>query len=273
MEPFLDKIFVINLPDRLSRWKAFENLDSRINRFEAIDSRENPYIFKNFGLKLNPVGVNQEVYFSQSKGAVGCYLSHFSLWKKIINENIPYCLIVEDDAQPQDLKDFLGLNLSFHKHYDLIQLNKRTSLNHNIFKNYFNGTESYIITRQGAQKLLDFTRDRVDFQNLVKSCPLDGWMNLYPSQYKVYKEEGVQDWSVPNSISAAVDKFIGFCSYRQLPPRKKINIKVFPYIGLNNYGSDILDSESEPHWAMSEKRLSSFMNSKNFKWWEREKNS
>ena len=32
-----------------------------------------------------------------------------------------------------------------------------------------------------------------------------------------YKHEGSQNWLEPNSICAAVDRFIGFCSFDSIP--------------------------------------------------------
>jgi len=37
-----------------------------------------------------------------SKGEIGCALSHMSIYKKIVTENIPYALILEDDAKILD---------------------------------------------------------------------------------------------------------------------------------------------------------------------------
>jgi len=40
-----------------------------------------------------------------SKGAIGCSLSHIELWKKCVNENLPFMTICEDDlAFPIDIQ-------------------------------------------------------------------------------------------------------------------------------------------------------------------------
>ena len=36
-------------------------------------------------------------------GEVGCLLSHFQIWNRIVSDKIPLTLILEDDASPPDL--------------------------------------------------------------------------------------------------------------------------------------------------------------------------
>jgi GR25 family glycosyltransferase involved in LPS biosynthesis len=89
-------ITLINLtrrPDRLEtvseELKIFENTIP-INIFPAIDgnmlkpSAELSYLFSNndFGMR---------------RGMVGCALSHLKIWKNMVDENIDYMLIFEDD--------------------------------------------------------------------------------------------------------------------------------------------------------------------------------
>ena len=33
-------------------------------------------------------------------GEIGCYLSHYQLWERIVSEQIPYAVVLEDDANP-----------------------------------------------------------------------------------------------------------------------------------------------------------------------------
>jgi GR25 family glycosyltransferase involved in LPS biosynthesis len=94
----IKKIYVINLADKYHRWYKFKNLDKRFGRFLAIDSRTNPSIYKKKNLSLDPVGLASQLYFSQAPGAIGAYLSHFSIWEDIIKKNTDCAMILEDDA-------------------------------------------------------------------------------------------------------------------------------------------------------------------------------
>ena len=63
----INKIFVINLNDRKDKWSSFEIIHDKVERFKAVDSRTNQFINKDFNLKLFPVGLNQEIYFTTRK--------------------------------------------------------------------------------------------------------------------------------------------------------------------------------------------------------------
>ena len=107
----IDKIYVVNLDDKIHRWKLSEDLnDERFVRFKAIDSRKNPFIYDDFNLTLNPTNSNNDFYFSQSKGAIGCYLSHYLIWKEMLANEYKSVLILEDDADLNSVK-FLLKNL------------------------------------------------------------------------------------------------------------------------------------------------------------------
>lgn len=100
-----------------------------------------------------------------SKGAVGCSLSHISIWEKIVNENIKYMMVFEDDAfvvgismddiinRINDLPDNWHMYLIGQPHTVLEGipiLGKR-----DLYKvTRFCGTHAYIINNAGARWLL-----------------------------------------------------------------------------------------------------------------------
>ncbi len=262
----INKIFVINLNDRKDKWSSFEIIHDKVERFEAVDSRTNQFINKDFNLKLFPVGLNQEIYFSQFSGAIGCYLSHYLLWQKIVKKKIQTSLILEDDANACDVDYFLKSNPSYSKHYDLIQLNKRSPKN----PQFFNGTESYILTLKGAKKLINLTNNHSCFQGLFRSLPPSRAGYNY-SKYSCYIQEGSQNWCEPNSICAAVDRFIGFCSFESISFRNRLIINFDRRIGLSKLNSDLKTENVKPYWLMTENETSAFIDSKDFKWWENQK--
>ena len=270
----IDKIFVINLKDKEHRWKKFCDIDDRVERFEAIDTRTDPFICNNYGLSIKPVGLTNELYFSQSFGAVGCYLSHYLLWKKVVDQNLKLVLILEDDARHTDVINFLSKDKSYLDFYDLIQLNKRTDDNIQNYTRYFDGTESYLLTNLGAKKLLDATHDHSHFQDFVKAVPLNGWLDLFPLEYECYKNEARQDWSTPDSITSPVDKFIGYCANLRLPREKRLNILVDRNIQLfcQKVPSDIMNPEDIPFWDRDESGINDLINSEKFMWWKNEVN-
>ena len=120
----ISKIFVVNLDDKKHRWQKFCTInDPRMIRFEAIDSRKNHFIYKNYNFDFDPVGLPSKFYFSTAPGAIGIYLSFYTIWKHIIDNNIDVALILEDDADVDDVKSYLNLNKQIDTDsYDYIQL-------------------------------------------------------------------------------------------------------------------------------------------------------
>jgi GR25 family glycosyltransferase involved in LPS biosynthesis len=101
----IEKIFIINLkrrPDRLEHFLKKKEYLPEFEIFEAIDGQQ---------LKLD--NTNNLLYFDNKilenhlikkikglkVGEIGCFLSHYFIWKKIIELN-KSCLIFEDDANP-----------------------------------------------------------------------------------------------------------------------------------------------------------------------------
>ena len=99
------KIFVINLdsnPERLdSITKQCERLNLSFERVSAIRGRDLTPDKKN---NIYQVGINKQSYDSLlTDGEIGCYLSHIYCWQKMIDEQLDYALILEDDAELSDL--------------------------------------------------------------------------------------------------------------------------------------------------------------------------
>ena len=116
--------------------------DERFVRFKAIDSRKNPFIYDDFNLTLNPTNSNNDFYFSQSKGAIGCYLSHY-IWKEMLANEYKSVLILEDDADLNSVK-FLLKNLDKIQFgdNDVLQFANRNQHLRDLV-NFFCGTSSY----------------------------------------------------------------------------------------------------------------------------------
>lgn len=169
-------IFVINLPQSTDR-KAFMK-----NHCESIDISP-VFIDAVYGKDLSKSDIERYVGQDTAKklfgrelllGEIGCALSHKKIYQKIANENIPYAVILEDDAIVEEgfneiVKSILYLNLSWdlvllghHKDinkglptpisiWDRHDLTKKISLNR--LADFGFGTYGYMITIEGAKKL------------------------------------------------------------------------------------------------------------------------
>jgi glycosyl transferase, family 25 len=94
-------VFVISLEKSIERRNSInrklEELGVEFEFFKAIDGRDLPEeqileIQKRCGDLVRVRG------FPMQTGEIGCSLSHHALYQKIINENIDYACILEDDA-------------------------------------------------------------------------------------------------------------------------------------------------------------------------------
>ena len=177
----VDVAYVINLnrsTDRMVRMHeqcSAQGLE--YTRVEAVDGR---------ALKREELG---DVATSMCKGLctssmLGCALSHMNVWKRIVSEGHARALIMEDDAElvpdfrsrmhqalidcPSDF-DILLLGCFFlcskNREYEWPHKLLRMLIPHKLRNDkrvwgsvfvpeYFGGTHCYIVSRQGAQKLL-----------------------------------------------------------------------------------------------------------------------
>jgi glycosyl transferase family 25 len=178
-------IWVINLENRQDRWKSMINtlktsklpLENMF-RFNAVNSATmSPGDIKTI---VSPQAFSQlfskKTYRTEHSqltlGAIGCYLSHVSLWKKLVESNFSHFLIFEDDTKLdpmffEKLNYIIGPNGTLTNHsFDLLFLGSIVSPTSEILEDpvikqhkFVNihsvyGTHGYIISKDGAKKLL-----------------------------------------------------------------------------------------------------------------------
>lgn len=139
---------------------------------------------------------------TMTRGEVGCALSHYQLWKRIVDEHLPYTLILEDDTVlcPDLMSKLTMLN---DIPYELMYLGRRPlhdstelQVNESIVRaKYSYGTHAYILSYAGAQKLMGNY-----LENLI---PVDEYISLmydleYPHKEYVpyFKREMVEAYSI-----------------------------------------------------------------------------
>ena len=179
------------------------------------------------------------------RGMIGCYLSHYSVWHKMVNEQTPFAVILEDDAVWDSDSDFVevcGKLPQVDWHWDVVQLFYRKRIRadfhlcnigaHRLVRTYrpTSSAIGYMVTQQCAQKLLTL------FYEI--RMPVDGQMNRYwqmgLAYYSIAPQLGYQS-GVPSTIGAlvresvnrqnAIDKLIA--KYRRL--EVKIRRAVYHY--------------------------------------------
>ena len=265
------KIYFINLLDRQERWDNFVSyskfyptyIQDCIERVDAFDSRENINFLKSLDLTLDPVSAPSTLYFSQSRGAAGCYASHYKCWQKIVSENVELALIVEDDIEPADLFNFLLSNPDLDESYELHHLGKRG----------FDGLEAYILNHFGAKKLINLTHNPDLFEGHALIDFSGNYAGNNPLDYKYFQEHSNYSFlGKKKSIVSAVDKFVGYSTSPSLPPELKVNCHFSPIISLCDSAFDSSDIELENFGNsfnnMNEFEINQLVGSEDYMWWD-----
>lgn len=186
-------IYCINLDKRPERYRAFarqEGVQSlKFRRFSAVDGSK---------LSLNSPDISNQTKYNilhktrrahsqiDTLGAIGCSLSHYSIWKEFLRGEHDYCFVLEDDALvPVGLADKIKLATMSPHNFDVWALSYKLynkTLNNTEIQGwkspvYFWGTSAYIISRKGATELID--------QFFPIECHLDNYMCLKNSFGKI----------------------------------------------------------------------------------------
>lgn len=115
------KIFLINLarrPDRLAHvQQQLAQLGLSFERFDAVD-----------GATIGDTSsVDRDRFYLNNKrqialGEIGCAMSHRAIWQQMVEQNLPFALILEDDITIRaELVDFLA-STHHYQHFDFLNL-------------------------------------------------------------------------------------------------------------------------------------------------------
>lgn len=198
----IDKYLVISLDNDTGRkkWQSMRKtiLGNKLTKFKGINGKEidiDDYEYKNIIKRDWDYGTwkyNKRDIVEMSDGEVGCCLSHFYLWNKIIEEDYHITLVLEDDALRYN-KEFI--NLTEHilqyapNNWDIILLGfmiphkarKNEKKIGNFYKvNQFFLTHSYLISLNGAKKLSHKT---------PINAPIDTWMSMQSNSINIYRHD------------------------------------------------------------------------------------
>ncbi len=176
----IDKIFIINLPQRIERLEKIKNLLQKLDFdnyeiYNAIDGKNLSESKINDLLSitsLNSLYTQAQNHKDiRSKGAIGCYLSHYNLWNEMIKRNYDNVLIIEDDAETDNnYHEIISFINSIPNNYDIALLSwfnlwfdklenkKNIKVINEYWRQYKSinifGTAAYMLNKNGAKKLI-----------------------------------------------------------------------------------------------------------------------
>jgi GR25 family glycosyltransferase involved in LPS biosynthesis len=170
------KTFIIHLSKIASSLESAEKLKEDLKKininaelFEGTYGNDAEKIFSNENRIVHPISFKgleiDERYENKTKrpGVMGCFYSHYRLWKKCVELDETIC-VFEDDVEiyreliPVEFKDVLIITLGARKSEKYKQYlyepkgEPRAEYYHN---SSMPGTTGYLITPQGAKKVLD----------------------------------------------------------------------------------------------------------------------
>lgn len=166
----IENILIINLDERKDLLKKIKYIfnfieekykDIKIERIQGVnlidDIKKDKLLFNEY-LKNNIIGINASGLRNNKEaliGEIGCYMGHKRCWEKIIKENLENILILEDGIIFDE--DIFNDNINkYNKNYDIIFVNKEMKRNGNMLYGY--GLQGYILSKNGAKKLLNLCR-------------------------------------------------------------------------------------------------------------------
>ena len=238
-EPY---IHIINLERRKDRKKKMiERLDAnKVTNYEFFKAFDGSTMVGTITLKKLFQGND----FGNNRGAIGCAMSHLTLWKQLVhNDDNDFYLILEDDIEFTDdffekfkqvcafeQKDiiFLGYSMA-EKERNKIDISGSTvQLNKLNKTRYIGGFFSYLINKNGAKKLVDYIdkngiKHGIDY--LIKKIDtLDC--------YEVSPQLAFTEW---NEDDNAIDSDVqATCTAMQFPQNEFIFVQ-----GLDQMGCDL----------------------------------
>ena len=165
------KILVINLDRATERWDAasrqLTQWRSHVERISAADAKQLPEAILNQHYSLEG---NKKCYHKLLTGSEkGCYLSHIRCWQKIIEEELDFAIILEDDfILTSDLSRLIKDIQQIHQkwHYLKLKMGKPRSviaqqdIDHFTLLDYSKNPISAMaqaVSREGALLLLEKT--------------------------------------------------------------------------------------------------------------------
>ncbi|XP_045784929.1 glycosyltransferase 25 family member [Maniola jurtina] len=186
------KIFMINLERRVERRKlmelSFQELGMEVETVKAVNGRTlNPEDLRELNVRLMPE--YEDPYHKRpiKAGEIGCFLSHYNVWNKIVENGYELSMILEDDVRfvPYFRLRFSGLLREVSGHdYDLLYLGRKILLDsaerpvtaHTTKPLYSYWTLGYLLTLRGARKLLEAN----PLQNVL---PVDEYLPIMFDQH------------------------------------------------------------------------------------------
>jgi len=258
------EIFMINLKRRPERRLKMEmilkELGIEYTYFEAVDGKKlTDEEIAAKGITLMPEYEDPYHKRPMKLGEIGCFLSHYMIWQKMVENNLQEVLILEDDIKFEPYFREHAIQLMEEAHriggYDLIYFGrKRLDDNEEFIEqspnfvkvSYTYWTLAYAITLDGAKKLLAA-------EPLKRLLPVDEFLPIMFDQHPNdtwkfnYENRNLVAWSV-NPLILYPTHYTGEEGYiSDTEDSKQIELDALAENSLKNMKENILHQAQHGH--------------------------
>jgi glycosyl transferase family 25 len=216
------QIYVINLKRRIDRKNKMKTILQKYNLFgnsKFITAIDGEYELDNYNFTVIDNWFDPFKNRKIKKGEIATTLSHYAVWKKIVDENISMALILEDDVEFSDnienMLDYLneyvkknpeldGCYLGRNPLNNVLNLGDEVIINDYLLKaksSYNN--HAYILTYNGAKKLINTPI----INNIL---PIDEFFSIMFDNDYPFKQYSVHFESFPKLLVYALKNSIAF---------------------------------------------------------------
>ncbi|XP_071764136.2 procollagen galactosyltransferase 2 [Centroberyx gerrardi] len=187
-----DEIFLINLkrrPDRRDRMlSSLAVLGFNITLTEAVDGKAlNSSQLQAMGIDMLPGYKDPHSDRVLTRGEIGCFLSHYNIWKQVVKQELQQVLVLEDDVrfEPRFRSRLVAIMDDVKRtelHWDLIYVGRKRlqvkeperwvkGVRNLVHPDYSYWTLGYVLSLQGARRLLEA-------EPLSKMLPVDEFLPI-----------------------------------------------------------------------------------------------
>jgi GR25 family glycosyltransferase involved in LPS biosynthesis len=156
----VNNCLILNLDSRPDLWEntrlfreKWKKMEKNVYRISGVDYRNKPNVLNEL-LVSNRIDLNGTGFRNDKTsvlGEFGCFMGHFNCWKYVVDNDLNSSLILEDGITflREDYE-----NIKINKNIDILFINEEQN-NRNMDGNFLGyGTQGYIVTKKGAEKLI-----------------------------------------------------------------------------------------------------------------------
>jgi glycosyl transferase family 25 len=164
-----NRLYVINLERRLDRKCKMKEVfsEQNIQDYEFVNAIDGKELCESEDIYKLFYGND----FNYRRGVIGCALSHYYLWKRLLNDPFnEYYIILEDDIIMCNdfntkiahvMEKILQNNIQFcsiggHSNKPLNENIENLNIMYDDYTNYVEGILGYVITKDGVRRVLNF---------------------------------------------------------------------------------------------------------------------